>query len=62
VNELWTVKQVAEHFGVSESRARALMAEYGIQRVSGYPADQVRQVQRPGQGRRTDLGRRNPNA
>lgn len=55
--DLWTVDQVAAHWRVSKSRAWALLAEYGIQRVSGYPASDVQEVQRPGQGRRTDLER-----
>lgn len=56
--ELWSVARVAEHFGVSESRARALLAEYAVKRVSGYPADEVTRIVRPGQGARTDLARR----
>lgn len=53
--ELWTTREVAEYLGVSESRARAILAEYGVERVSGYSADRVRAIQRPGQGARTDL-------
>jgi hypothetical protein len=53
--ELWTVAQIAEHWGVTESRARAILAERGIKRVSGYPASQVKKVTSSGQGRRTDL-------
>lgn len=56
-DELWNVARVAEHLGVSESRARALLAESGIQRVSGYPAEQVKRIPRPGQGHRSDLSR-----
>lgn len=55
MEELWTIHQIAEHFGVSDSYARDLVSEYGIERVSGYPADQVRAIKRPGRGRRTDL-------
>lgn len=55
--ELMTVAQVAEHFGVSESRARAILAEYDVKPVRGYPADEVKQISRPGQGSRTDLSR-----
>lgn len=55
MTELWTVEQVAAHFGVSLSRARSLLAESAIRRVSGYPADEVKKIPRPGQGRRTDL-------
>jgi predicted HTH domain antitoxin len=52
--ELWTVEQAAEHWGVSLSRARAILADRGIQRVSGYDADQIRAVKKR-QGARTDL-------
>lgn len=55
--ELWSVARVAEHFGVSESRARAILAEYTVKRVTGYPADAVRAISQPGQGARTDLSR-----
>lgn len=55
VSELWSVAQVAKHFGVSESYARDLLSEYGIERVTGYPAEEVRAISRPGRGRRTDL-------
>lgn len=56
-DELWSVARVAEHLGVSESRARALLAESAIQRTCGYPAEQVKQIPRPGQGYRSDLDR-----
>lgn len=52
---LWNVAQVAQHFEVSESRARAILAEHRIERVTGYPANAVQAIQRPGQGARTDL-------
>jgi hypothetical protein len=55
--ELWTVSQVAEYFGIGESYARDLLSENHIRRVSGYPADQVRAIRRPGRGVRTDLGK-----
>lgn len=55
-SEQWTIREVAEHFGVSESRARAILAEAGV--TSGYDADAVRAIQRAGQGRRTDLQQR----
>ncbi len=56
--ELWTVEQAAAHWHVTESRARAILADRGIKRVSGYPADQIRNVTLR-QGARTDLARRN---
>ena len=54
VPELWTVAQAAAYWGVSESRARALLASRGIQRITGYPADLIMAVERR-QGARTDL-------
>ncbi|MCX4231786.1 hypothetical protein [Streptomyces ortus] len=54
MGELWTVEQAAAHWGVSESRARAILASRHIRRVSGYPAEEIRQV-RLRQGARTDL-------
>jgi len=53
-NVLWTVAQAAVYWGVTESRARAILANRGIKRVSGYPADQVQAVELR-QGARTDL-------
>jgi hypothetical protein len=53
-DSLWTVNQAAEHWDVSTSRARAILAGRRIRRVSGYPADQVKAVQLR-QGARTDL-------
>ena len=55
--ELWTVQQVAAHWQVSESRARAILASRGIRRVSGYPVHEVQAVELR-QGARTDLKRR----
>lgn len=52
--ELWSIDEVANYLGCSASRARALLASRAIPRISGYPADQVRQIQRR-QGHRTDL-------
>lgn len=52
--ELWPIHEVANYLGCSESRARALLSSRGIQRVSGYPAEEVRQIQRR-QGHRIDL-------
>ena len=51
---LWTVNQAAQHWEVSNSRARAILASRHIRRVSGYPADEVKAVQLR-QGARTDL-------
>jgi hypothetical protein len=34
------------------------VSEHGINRVSGYPADEVKAIPRPGRGARTDLARR----
>lgn len=52
---LMTVAEVAEHLGVSESRARALLAKHGVTHVSGYVTDEVKAMPRPGRGARTDL-------
>jgi hypothetical protein len=52
---LWTVEEVAAYFDVSQSRARSILAENGIQRTSGYSVAAVKAIQRPGQGTRTDL-------
>ncbi|MGC5263926.1 hypothetical protein ACPXCO_23195 [Streptomyces cyaneofuscatus] len=53
-NELWTVAEAATYWGVTESRARAILAKRGIKRVSGYPADRIQAVELR-QGARTDL-------
>ncbi|WP_194838586.1 hypothetical protein [Nocardia sp. XZ_19_369] len=53
---LWPIEKIAAYWGVTENRARALLADRGINRVSGWPADQVQQVIRR-QGTRTDLGK-----
>lgn len=55
-DELWPIEKVAEYLGCSLSRARAIMANRGIARISGYPAAKVQRVQRR-QGARTDLSR-----
>jgi hypothetical protein len=54
IPELWSVAQAAAHWGVTESRARAILASRGIKRVSGYPADKIKAVTLR-QGARTDL-------
>lgn len=54
--ELWTIKDVAAHFGVGESYARDILSQAGVK--SGYDPDAVRAIERPGQGRRTDLRQR----
>ncbi|SHQ46208.1 hypothetical protein [Mycobacteroides abscessus] len=53
-DELWSVAQVAEFLGCSESRARADLAKHGIKRISGYPAALVKSIVKR-QGARTDL-------
>lgn len=58
MTDLWTVAQVAEYFGLQHpGSARKLLSEYGVERVTGYPADLVKQIPRPGQGARTDLAK-----
>lgn len=52
--ELWTVGQAAQHWGVTPARARSILSTRHITRISGYPADDIRAVQRR-QGARTDL-------
>lgn len=52
--ELWTVEQAARHWQVSPSRARGILSDRSIRRISGYPANAVRAVRRR-QGARTDL-------
>lgn len=54
MTELWSAGQAAAYWTVSLSRARAILASRKIQRVSGYPADQIKAV-RLRQGARTDL-------
>lgn len=56
---LMTVDEVAAYFGgVSLARARHILSDNGIRRVTGYPTDQVTAIPRPGQGARTDLDAR----
>lgn len=52
--ELWTADQAAQHWGVTPARARGILSNRHIGRISGYPADAVRAVHRH-QGARTDL-------
>lgn len=52
--ELWTPAEAAQHWGVTPARARGILSNRGIARVSGYPADAIRAVRRR-QGSRTDL-------
>lgn len=54
-DELWPITQVAEYWGVSQSRARAILADHGVTVQSGYPAAAVTAIPRPGAGFRTDL-------
>lgn len=58
MTELMSIGQVAEYFNVSIGRAYALMSLNNIERVSGYPADQVTAISRLKPGTRTDLARR----
>lgn len=52
--ELWTVDDAAQHWGVTPARARGILSNRHIRRVSGYSADDIRAVCRR-QGARTDL-------
>lgn len=54
--ELWTADQAAQHWDVTPARARGILSNRRIPRVSGYPANAIRAVRRR-QGARTD---RNP--
>ncbi|MGW6366932.1 hypothetical protein ACWFOB_22965, partial [Bacillus subtilis] len=54
VGELWSAQTAADYWGISLNRARAVLANRGIARVSGYPAHLIKAVQFR-QGRRTDL-------
>lgn len=58
MTELMSIEQVAAYHGVSVGRAYALMSRNSVGRVSGYPADEVKAIPRPGQGARTDLENR----
>lgn len=51
--ELWTADQAAQHWGVTPARARGILSSRHIQRIAGYPANEIRAVQRH-QGARTD--------
>ncbi len=53
-HDLWTVERAARHWGVSASRARAILSNRHIDRVSGYPASAIKAVTLR-QGARTDL-------
>jgi hypothetical protein len=46
MDELWTVDQAARHWGVTPARARGILSGRRIRRVSGYPAADIRAVQR----------------
>lgn len=52
---LWTTQDAATYWGVSESRARAILAKAGVDRVSGYDPIAVQNIPRLGRGARTDL-------
>lgn len=51
--ELWTADEAAAHWDVTPARARGILSSRHIQRISGYPANAIRAVQRH-QGARTD--------
>lgn len=51
---LWTVEQAAQHWGVSEARARGILSSRHIERVTGYPRAEVLSVALR-RGARTDL-------
>lgn len=53
-SDLWTAERAARHWGVSASRARAILSNRHIRRVSGYPAQAIKAVTLR-QGARTDL-------
>lgn len=53
-SDLWTVERAARHWGVSASRAHAILSSRHIHRVSGYPAQAIKAVTLR-QGARTDL-------
>jgi len=55
VTEYWTITEIAAHFGITDASARKLLSDNAITHVRVYPVDQVKQIPRPGQGRRTDL-------
>lgn len=52
--ELWSSARAAEHWGVTPARARALLSERRIPRISGYPTRDILAVRRR-QGARSDL-------
>lgn len=49
--DLMSREQVAAHLGIDPESVRSLMRRYGINEVRGYPADQVRNLQRKPRGR-----------
>ena len=51
--ELWSADQAAHHWGVAPARARGILSNRHIPRISGYPANDIRAVQRH-QGARND--------
>lgn len=55
MTEYWTITEIAAHFGITDASARKLLSDNAITHVRVYPVDQVKQIPRPGQGRRTDL-------
>jgi hypothetical protein len=55
MNELMTIEEIAEHFGITPASARRLLSDHGIRQVRGYPTHQVLAIPRLGKGARTDL-------
>jgi len=55
MNELMTIDEITEHFGITPASARRLLSDHGIRQVRGYPTHQVLAITRPGKGARTDL-------
>lgn len=53
VSALWQIREVAEFWGVSVSRAQAILAKHGVK--SGYDPVVVRSIPRLAPGARTDL-------
>jgi hypothetical protein len=54
MNDLWTVDQAAEYWGVTPARARGILSSRHIRHVTGYPRYEVLAVTRH-RGIRTDL-------
>jgi DNA-binding CsgD family transcriptional regulator len=57
-----TRDEIAALWGIDPEAVRSTLRRYGITEVRGYPREAVEAVERPGQGRRTDLIRRTPSS